>query len=554
MEPLWVVVTRYLAVYQPWTELNKGHASSAASLGLKYTNLPPVLIAPRALAGGHYILSLASIVVLVCNGLAVALGGLFDSGPLPISTATTFELPLSPRIETQIYLIGGQSMAQRAGSLYAGTFAKDDEYWLIALTNLTGTPLPPWIAPEFYFLPFEWNTTAVNASGLRSANTWGFGANMTCKLLSADLYGQPSWVAGYNDLVLPVGALNFKIPTANGSEVRCSNSDAEMRAKALLAGRFAGEYLYGLVPTDIDDKAAEDPCGSFLVMGWNRGSVTLEPGKSLDQASRTIDTGTYKDTAILCTQRISSAEFNVVVDSNGFVQRFKRLTPFSYDNSSLFSNSTAIANFKAQLNTLIRKNWALDLGAAHNDQYPHSLPHYYIESLGNRSFCDPSKPPPSFEDAQRGFQRFYSWFAPIVIGQNSKRIFRSTTKDGGRKPQTSGYRISIQDRVSMDPVMFYIATLLLGFSTIASIVVFTARPKKILPRIPDSLAAEIGFFYASEALEDTAGTAYMSSGMRERHLAKLGWEYGYGKFMGKGGKLRSGVERMGPIADFKEAS
>ena len=447
-------------------------------------------------------------------------------------------------------------MAQRASERVTGTFAKDDEHWLIALTNTTGTPLPPWIAPEFYFLPFEWNTTAMNASGLWSANTWGFGANLTCKLLSVDVYGQPSWVARNNDLVLPVGALKFTIPRTDGEELRCNNSGKNMLSTALVAGRFAGEYLYGLVPTDRDDKEAEDPCGSFLVMGWNRGSATLEQvydGFS-NYTNHTIDAGTYKDTAILCTQQISSAEFNVVVDSNGFVQRFKRLAPFSYDNSSLFNNSTAIANFKTQLNTLIRTNGDKDTGAAHNDQYPHSLPHYFIEFISNRSFCDPSKPPPSFEDAQRGFQRFYSWFAPIVIGQNSKRIFRSTTKDGGRKPQTSGQRISIQDRVSMDPVMFYIATLLLGFSTLASIVIFTARPKKILPRIPDSLAAEIGFFYASEALEDTAGTASMSSGMRERHLARLGWEYGYGKFVGKGGKLRSGVERMGPITDFKEAS
>ena len=46
----------------------------------------------------------------------------------------------------------------------------------------------------------------------------------------------------------------------------------------------------------------------------------------------------------------------------------------------------------------------------------------------------------------------------------------------------------------------------------------------------------------------------MNSAMRERHLAKLGWEYGYGKFMGKDGKLHFGVERMGPIEDFKNAS
>ena len=84
--------------------------------------------------------------------------------------------------------------------------------------------------------------------------------------------------------------------------------------------------------------------------------------------------------------------------------------------------------------------------------------------------------------------------------------------------------------------------------------IFTARPKRFLPRLPNTLAAEIGFFYASQALKDTAGTANMNSAMRERHLAKLGWEYGYGQFMGKDGKVHLGVERMGSILDFKEAS
>ena len=401
--------------------------------------------------------------------------------------------------------------------------------------------------------------TAGNARDLRSANTWGFGANLTCKLLAGDVYGQQSSVGLSGNRLgnAPAVALNVTIPVANGTEVRCSNPHVRMTAKSIATGLFAGEYLFSLWATDMRDQEAEDLCGSLLVMGWNRGSITLgerNPDYIFDGfPNYVLNMSTYENTTILCTQQISSAEFNVVVDSNGFVQSFERLTPFSYDNSSLFNHSTTIASFKAQLKTLTGTNWRRDTGVMHNDKDTHSLPHYFIESKGLGPSCDPSTPPPSFEDAQRGFQDFYSWFAPIVIGKNSERIFRSTAGDGGRKPQVSGQIISLQNRVSMDPVMFYIAIVLLGFSTLASVVIFNSRPKRFLPRLPITLAAEIGSIYASEALEDTVGTANMSSEMRERHLAKLGLEYGYGRFKGNDGKLHLGVERMESIDGFKEA-
>ena len=196
----------------------------------------------------------------------------------------------------------------------------------------------------------------------------------------------------------------------------------------------------------------------------------------------------------------------MVVDSNRIVRDFERLTPFTYDDSSLFNYSTTITNFKAQLSTIIRTNPpnGRDTGGMHNDIFPSTFYQYVMEAAWcNYNLSLPEKPLPSFEYAQMIFQDFYSRMAAVVIAQNSDRIFRSTTKDGGKKPQTSGWRKSNQNRVSMDPVMFYIATTLLGFSTVASVVIFTARPKRFLPRLPNTLAAEIGFFYASEALNDT---------------------------------------------------
>ena len=151
IEPVWVVVTRYLALYQPWTELNRGHSSPAASLGLKYTNLPPVLIAPRALAGRHYILFLASAVALASNGLAIALGGLFDTSLRETNNTMAFELPLSTSIDTQI-----QTKARGMKITLAdvsGTFAVDgEEHWMIAKQS----EIPRWTDQELYCGRARW--------------------------------------------------------------------------------------------------------------------------------------------------------------------------------------------------------------------------------------------------------------------------------------------------------------------------------------------------------------------------------------------------------------
>ena len=568
-----MVVTRYLALYQPWTELNRGHSSPAASLGLKYTNLPPVLIAPRALAGRHYILFLASAVALASNGLAVSLGGLFDTSLRAMNNKMTFELPLSTSIDTQI-----QTKARGIETTLAdvsGTFAVDgEEHWVIAAQ----LEIPRWTYNKSYFLPFEWNMTAGGALRFASARTRGFGVDLTCKLLEGDVYGQQSWagVSG-GPVSKPATSLNVTIPTADGGVIRCNNSLVEFTVDSLKTGRFAGEYLYGLGPTDRGDKEAKDFCNSLIVVGWSRGEIIVRE-RNDSTVSYTMDMSKYENTTILCMQSISSAEFNVTVDDGNYL-RAEPLTPFTYDDSSFFNHSTTIASFKSQLSTIIRTNPfnGRDTGGMHNDISPKTLPHSLMDFLrsdeGQRSLylpaiimefsgseqqqsslSDPDTPPPSFEDAQETFQDFYGWMAAIVINKNSERIFRPTTKAAGKKPQTSGWISYQQSRVSMDPVMFYIATALLGFSTIASVVIFTVRPKRFLPRLPNTLAAEIGFFYASEALKDTAGTASMSSAMRERHLAELGWQYGYGKFMGKDGNVHLGVERMGPIRDFKEAA
>jgi len=70
---------------------------------------------------------------------------------------------------------------------------------------------------------------------------------------------------------------------------------------------------------------------------------------------------------------------------------------------------------------------------------------------------------------------------------------------------------------------------------------------------PYTLASEISFFHASRALSDLSRTAYMSSTMPNRHLVRLGWTYGHGKYKWSDGEKHVGLERMSLIMGSKEA-
>ena len=212
MEPFWVLVGCYLALYQPYIALRRGNATPAASLGLKYTNIPPVLIAPRALRHGHIFLFLASMMVITANILAVALGGIFDRSLQPLASDITVTYPFTTSIDTEI-----QTVHTGAGPV--NTFAKDlEEHWLLVNTNvIEGTDLLPWVTDEFYFLPFEW--APGNNTGLRTSTTQGYGGSLTCQLLAENTFQQ---ISQMDSARLDI---RLTIPISVGDSVHCRITD-----------------------------------------------------------------------------------------------------------------------------------------------------------------------------------------------------------------------------------------------------------------------------------------------------------------------------------------
>ncbi|CUS11873.1 unnamed protein product [Tuber aestivum] len=546
LEPFWVLVGRYLALYQPYTELQRGNAPPGSSLGLKYTNTPPVLIAPRALRRGHINLSLASMMVIVANFLAVVLGGIFNRSFKPITSDLIVEHPFMTSINTEIQM---EKQRQRAVS---GTFAQDTtEHWLVVNTNvIEGTELPAWVTEEFYFLPFRWDNPG-NKSDLRTSATKGYGGNLTCQLLAGDTFQQVSGMDGGKSGAPTIG-INLTMPLSENSSVHCGNNKT-IDTQLLKPGThpFAVEWVWGLeAPGESGEKAVE-ACSSLILAGWGRG----EANRSLEGQDGRIPAGVSatirSNTTIICSQKISTGEFSVTVDGEGRVKRSKLVGELRYNDPGIFNLSTTVGNFTAQLATLFRAppRKAKDFGIMHNDNSSHSFSQFIGESLIGKTLSDPTTPSPDFEDAQRALSKFYKRFITILFSQNRDQIFAPAV---GTPRAELGLQ-SLKPRISMDPVMFYAAVFILGFQLISGIIIFSSRPRRILPRFPDTLASEIGFFHASSAMSDVAGTAGMSSAMRRRHLMRLGWTYGYGKFRGSDGKEHVGIERMNLIKDYKEA-
>ena len=520
LEPFWVLIGRYLALYQPYTKLRRGNASPASSLGLKYTNIPPVLIAPRALRHGHIFLFLASMMVITANILTVALGGIFDRSSQPLTSDIVVTYPFTTSINTEIHTVLAAVDA-------AKTFAKDlEEHWLVINTNvIEGTDLLPWVTDEFYFLPFEWEPG--NKTGLRTSTTQGYGGGLTCQLLAGNTFQQ---ISRMDSARLDI---HLTIPISDGDSVGCSITNS-MDVQLLKPGThpFAVEWVRGLKDSNGSDQKIVQPCSSLILASWGRGEANLVDGSTPGNISATMQS----NTTIICSQQISTGEFMVTVDGEGRVKRSKLVGDLKYDEPGIFNRSTSVGDFTAQLAILLsmppRVNTLLSFGTMHNDNSSHSFPLFIGEYLIKKNLSDPSTPSPKFEDAQEALSKFYKRFFTILLAQNRDSIF---VPAGNVSKSEVGQLESLEPRMSMDPVMFYIAVGILGFQLISGTIIFARTPRPFLPRFPYNLASEISFFHASSALSDVAGTANMSSAMRSRHLKRLGGTYGYGRFKGSDG-------------------
>ena len=203
LEPLWVFINRTLCILQPFNDLLVRDLQPSESTQLKYSSLPPQLIIWRAWKARHYLLVCVSTVAILMNVLAVTLGSVF----VIQSTLTAQTLQ------------SNFSFLPRFSGNYSTLGQNQDQYLYIARTNLTkATPLPPWTAPEFYFLPVNLETTF--PAEAYEVLTTGFGVKSDCQQLS-----DPDPTTNVTSTLITNGTLlDFRAsyaPTDGGDAITC---------------------------------------------------------------------------------------------------------------------------------------------------------------------------------------------------------------------------------------------------------------------------------------------------------------------------------------------
>ncbi|PUU73411.1 hypothetical protein B9Z19DRAFT_1135184 [Tuber borchii] len=201
---------------------------------------------------------------------------------------------------------------------------------------------------------------------------------------------------------------NATIPVSDEDPVRCGNNKA-MDVLSLEPGthRFAVEWVWALKTSGGSDQKDVRPCSSLILAGWGRGEANVvDKATSFTKTSTTIQS----NTTIIYSQQISPGESKVIVDGVGTLIRSKIIVEPKYDDPTIFSRSTTVGNFTAQLAMLPRA-------------------------------------------PQQALSKFYKCFFAIVLALNPGMIF---VPEGNVIRFGVGQLESWNPRMFMDPVMFYI--------------------------------------------------------------------------------------------------
>lgn len=506
LEPVWILLTRQLCVLQPFEELRKGKSTSRNSITLAYTNLPPQLVVLKALNAKHFMLGILATMTILANVLSVAFSSLFYEGLANVKIQTT----LQPLLSLPFQRLNGTALPFNSNVTmnWQGGTTKDEFY--IAMSNaLASSKLPLWTDPDRFYLPVT--LPGDTQAGINyTISTEYFGASLGCQELT-------SWET--KDIKDESGSiesslLEFNIMQPDGSITNCS-IDFSIDPPAYISG-----------PSSLEISAVagfSEVCKENIVAGWWRGNAS---NRTVEVTSKTM---------MLCRPQLVTGSAEVTVDPDGRILHSKILG---------YSNGSAPEYFTTDPSDLILQahQYIIDHSSDwHNDSFPSDWNNYLIAEtfIGDR-FLDPQLPAPTFNQAVTIYTAMYNKLFAILLGNNAHLLF--TAPHPTTKPLPA-LRHEPQTRIFLSLPAFVIAECILCLYVLTTVLVYLHRPWRILPRLPISLASTIAFFAASHAIQEFEGTSTMTEKQRKKWLEWQGYRWGYGRFVGRDGKVHVGIER-----------
>ncbi|KAL9006623.1 MAG: hypothetical protein Q9188_000660 [Gyalolechia gomerana] len=522
LEPFWLLLNRILCVLQPFEELAAADAKSSRSLDLKYTSLPPQLVVWRALRARHYILSSVCAIGLSANLLAISLNGLLTEQPVLMDSAHNFTLTYKPEFGTSV---------QRTESW---------DYQYVAKTNISdGVSLPPWTVPGLYFVPFghvpESDSDLVASL---TAKTQGFGIQANCQRST------------FNSTSVITGQQNFffvKEQTPTGSPITCGGVSRPYGGQNLSLAAL--EVFTQLDPVSIDqpdlgissrtnilaNATLEEQltCNSLVVAGFLRGNLTVSfndtktENSDISQNPDILGINSLSSTWMTCKPKLVTGLYDVTVDSNGHVDSYEAAGPSDRDPSSFCVNGTTPAALVATALSILT-NGANTGPYWHNDTFVDTWFAYFVKHLSNSTmFVDPAAPVPQYNLVAPYVEDIFARLFAIVLSLNEDWL--SPAEVDSTIPGTV---LVHRERVFMSGPMFFISVVLLALNTVVAVAYWAWRPKKILQHMPYTIGKTMDLFRGSGLIFDVED--------REKWEK---WKFGYGRFVGRGGKLYEGIER-----------
>ncbi|OAQ77321.1 hypothetical protein VFPBJ_07793 [Purpureocillium lilacinum] len=490
VEPFWVMLNRLICVMQPFQDLWAGKARPAKSIDTTYSAIPPQLTVWRALKARHFVLVAVCLVTLAANLLGIGLGALFNENIAIVKYQQDF-VPLRAPLFSNSSIDAWKSLL---GSNTASTRYSD--HFTAALANLTyGTPLPPWVSREYFFMPHSIADVGTRRpTDTYTVQTRGLGASFNCTPLpTLELPDKPAV------------ALNLSCSDPRPYLVQVMREDRKSIDRPTGFGTMTS---CGIPSTPW----GETRCADRFMYAWGRSSSS-EKGQGVIRAS-------FAE----CKSHFKTAMFNVTVDAAGNVLSYNQtgdMQPYlDYEKGEAFcKNITFIADDHF---TCTHSQWRNDTTA---DDW---MSYLMSEVIGNRTFLRPNTPVPDPASLSPVLNEVYGLTFSLLLGLGWDLVFDATAD----KSAVTGWRHTEETKIFLDTAPLIITLAILSLNVAVAILFYARVTAFVLPRMPTSIGSILAYVAPSRAVSvATKGGPWTQNRT-----------FSFGRYKGVDGLVHIGIE------------
>lgn len=523
VEPLLVLLNRYLCILQPFYDLTAARRSARTTMDTRYTALPPQLTFVRAVRSRHFLLAAVCATALSANVLSVGLGALFNDLPRAVHSVQPFVPQRIPRITAA-------DLARFAVDTGISKPMTYSDPFYVLMANLTyGTPLPPWSTAEYSFLPlnFTGGLDGDDSSSVFTAVTTGVGVDANCRAVGVfPSVDQPANIS--SSLLLPTTAFARSNKTGDGP---CGKLYApEPKGFNNTASR--------LLPTDLPVAAetldtmtfsfdvASGSCDSTLILGWSRSSAL--PSANATRRSQT--------TYMACTPTLRMADFNVTFDRAGRVLTARPVSSFTSTWPYVDEDTSASARYKGLQPVINSIHYSIRNRGDPWHETPLSFDWINYLLVLHRKSRDTLDPAASLPDAAALVPAIEAVYKMVFSSFLTLNMYLFEENNAGDNVRIDGTRTREETRIFMSGPAFIVSTAIIGLYGIIVIAYYGWGVKFFLPRMPSTIGSLLAYVAPSAIVSEPSSEVYSVARRRYERRALI-----FGRFVGQDGRGQLGI-------------